>query len=285
MILWRLITQRTPTQLEIWQLYRPQRNQARTGWGGVEELMSKPLCLDLFCKAGGTSRGYQMAGYGVVGVDIEKQPHYIGDDFLQADALEILRTLIGDGCIIGQSGRVYYLEDFTLIAASPPCQAYSESTPMAYRGKHPDLIAPTRELLKATGKPYAIENVEGARAELINPIKLCGSMFGLPFWRHRYFETFPAFMALTPPCNHNRNPIRAIIGGKSRLVQIPVLCTGGGDGQRANRKTHRPRGKVEEIRWAMGIEWMTQGELTEAIPPTYCEYIGKQMLESIRVEA
>lgn len=34
MILFRLLTHRTPTQFQLWQLYRLQRNQARTGWGG-----------------------------------------------------------------------------------------------------------------------------------------------------------------------------------------------------------------------------------------------------------
>jgi len=52
----------------------------------------KPLLLDLFCCAGGAARGYQRAGFYVVGVDIKHQPHYIGDEFYQADALEFLAT-------------------------------------------------------------------------------------------------------------------------------------------------------------------------------------------------
>jgi DNA (cytosine-5)-methyltransferase 1 len=32
--------------------------------------------LDLYCKAGGASKGYQLAGFEVVGVDIKKQKRY-----------------------------------------------------------------------------------------------------------------------------------------------------------------------------------------------------------------
>jgi len=219
--------------------------------------------LDTYCGAGGCAMGYHRAGFDVVGVDIEPQPRY-PFELIRADAIGYIQ----------EHGHKY-----DVIHASPPCQRFSEATPMEHRGKHPDLIAPTREALQATGRPYVIENVENARANLHNPIKLCGTMFGLPIWRHRYFEVWPPLFPLTPPCNHNRRPITATINGKTRDVQIPVLCTGGGDGRRANRKTHRPRGKVEEIRWAMGISWMLQRELTEAIPPAYTEWIGKQLLE------
>lgn len=209
--------------------------------------------------------GYHLAGFTeIVGVDIKPQPRY-PFTFAQADALEYLAA---------------HGQEFDVIHASPPCQFYSEATPTAYREGHPDLIAITRAGLQATGKPYVIENVENARSELVNPIKLCGSMFGLPIWRHRYFEIHPPVFLLTAPCNHNRCPIAATINQRARLVQVPVLCTGGGDGQRANRKTHRPRGKVEEIRWAMGIDWMVQEELTEAIPPAYTEWLGQRILSA-----
>lgn len=228
--------------------------------------MNKPRLLDLFCKAGGCTKGYQLAGFHVVGVDIDPQPRYCGDEFVQADALEY----------VAANGH-----KFDAISASPPCQAYSEATPMAHRANHPDLIAPTREALQDIGKPYVIENVENARHALINPFLLCGSMFGLHFYRHRYFELSPSLLILLPPCNHRRGPVQAVIDGNVRMVQTPVLCTGGGDGKKSNRKTHRPRQPVDEIRWAMNIPWMTRQELSNAIPPAYTEFIGHRLMSMI----
>ena len=34
---------------------------------------------------------------------------------------------------------------------------------------------------------------------------------------------------------------------------------------------------------AMGIDWMTKGEINEAIPPAYTEHIGRQLIEQILV--
>ncbi len=67
----------------------------------------KPILLDLFCKAGGCTKGYQQAGFYVVGVDIESQPHYCGDEFIQADALDFM----------ARNRRM-----FDAYSASPPCQ-------------------------------------------------------------------------------------------------------------------------------------------------------------------
>jgi DNA (cytosine-5)-methyltransferase 1 len=141
----------------------------------------KPKLLDTYCKAGGAGYGFSLAGFDVVGVDKEPQPNY-PFKFYQGDAVEFIAKF---GC------------DFDHIHSSPPCQFASVLTPMEHRSKHKNWIPETREALIATGKLYDIENVENARRYLINPIMLCGSMFGLGVWRHRYFELHPSISLLT----------------------------------------------------------------------------------------
>src|ERR1041384_1083641 len=104
----------------------------------------RPRLLDLFCSAGGAARGYQRAGFYVVGVDIEPQPRFAGDAFIQADALAFLW---------GGSDAFH---------AGPPCQAYVRSGMVAKDGRHLRLIEPVRERLEASGVPWVIENVPGA---------------------------------------------------------------------------------------------------------------------------
>ena len=53
-------------------------------------LGGRPRLLDAFSGAGGSARGYQLAGFHVTGVDIRPQPHYIGDAFIQGDALAFI---------------------------------------------------------------------------------------------------------------------------------------------------------------------------------------------------
>src|SRR5690606_32247689 len=131
--------------------------------------------LDLFCKAGGASRGYQQAGFYVVGVDIEPQPNYCGDLFIQADALDVLNW-------------ADFLAQFDAVHASPPCQSYSVTASL-HEANYPELIGPVRERLSLLGVPYAIENVVGA--PLRDAVRLCGSSFGLGVRRHLLFETRP----------------------------------------------------------------------------------------------
>jgi DNA (cytosine-5)-methyltransferase 1 len=36
---------------------------------------------------------------------------------------------------------------------------------------------------------------------------------------------------------------------------------------------------------AMGIDWMTLEELSEAIPPAYTEHVGRQLVDALEVAA
>lgn len=215
-------------------------------------MIEKPILLDTFCKAGGATKGYQCAGFYVVGVDIEDQPHYIGDDFIKGDAIEFIRT----------HGHL-----FDAIHASPPCQHFSCQTPMAYRDNHPDLIAPTRNAIKETGKPYVIENVPGARRSLVNPIMLCGSSFDIGVFRHRYFELGGFDILMLPPCCHNFKPV--YISGSTGSSKSP--------------KGTRKEWNAADKRNAIDIDWMTVQELDEAIPPVYTEFIGRHLIQAIKV--
>ena len=206
--------------------------------------------LDLFCGAGGATKGLQQAGFLVTGVDIRPQPRYCGDAFYQDDAIAWLR---------GERGP---LDSFDLIWASPPCQAYSELVPPAYRETHPDLLPETLVLLRTQHVPFIVENVAGARHHFRAPIVLCGSMFGLTIQRHRWFEIGNSdTFFLLPPCDHS---------------EPPVLVSG-----RGMRKINGVRRKVNtaaEKYIAMRIDWMNSREIEEAIPPAYSTFLAEQIL-------
>jgi DNA (cytosine-5)-methyltransferase 1 len=215
--------------------------------------MTRPRLLDLFCSAGGATRGYQLAGFHVTGVDIEPQPRYCGDHFIQADALDV------------------DLSGYDAIHASPICYAWSKMRDCRPGSKvdQPDLITPLRPMLQATGLPYVIENVPGA--PLINPVQLCGSGFGLPLQRHRLFESNLALWGV--PCAHGQNPWNPAYGhstGRKRR-RVPVI----GEWRVPKQLQHE----------AMGIDWMTLPELTEAIPPAFTLHIGTLLLEHLAVSA
>src|SRR4051812_30803731 len=110
--------------------------------------VTRPLALDLFCGAGGATKGLQRAGFHVTGIDIKPQPRYCGDFFILGDALRPMLNLA----------------QFDFIWASPPCQAYSLSSHSQRLGGkvYPDLVEPTRELLARAPGPSVIENVVGA---------------------------------------------------------------------------------------------------------------------------
>ena len=213
--------------------------------------MNKPRLLDLFCGAGGCAVGYARAGFEVVGVDLAPQPHY-PFEFHQADAL------------------TFSLDGFDAIHASPPCQHYTALRTLHRDRTYPDLVAPIRERLAASGLPYIIENVPGA--PLPNAVMLCGSMFGLRVKRHRLFESNELLFS-AGPCGSHKDYV-TVVGHDVR-----PLCPGRGKSP--------PQGSlpISVGRAAMDIEWMNRNELAQAIPPAYTEWLGRQLLAIVERSA
>ncbi len=221
--------------------------------------------LDLYCKAGGASRGYVDAGFDVEGVDIEPQKRY-PYKFIQASALDILADR-------------NFLAGFDVIHASPPCKVATSLKPFSAK-HHVDLIPQTRELLEASGKPYVIENVPGA--ELLNPVILCGSMFP-ERWieRHRLFEFGGVARPADPACDHARQRAASpgfwpldYHDGFPRKRWSPVVGVYG-------RGQGLGPGEVEIWKKVMGIDWMIKDEMSQAVPPDYTRWIGRHFLDHL----
>lgn len=246
---------------------RPQQNDENaTGKADsvVEWSPPKPKLLDLYCCEGGASTGYSRAGFDVFGVDLF-------DDYTQrrypfpshkGDAIAYLLD---------------HADEYEVIVGSPPCQHASAGTrALRSQGReYPRWIERTREALIATGKPYIIENVRGA--ELIDPIELCGCMFDLTavdddgillhLQRPRRFESNVPLSA-PRPCDHSDHEwVGGSYGGARRDKYEAKYVRHGG---------YVPSKAVQER--LLGIDWMTQKGLFQAIPPAYTEHLGRQLL-------
>jgi len=196
--------------------------------------------------------GYHQAGFDVVGVDIAPQPRY-PFPFIQADVLNL---------------EPAFLAGFDAIHASPPCQKHSAAAPLQGRD-HADLIPATRDMLRRGGLPYVIENVPGA--PLINAVTLCGLALGCNVKRHRLFETSFPLAGTRCPKGHAADFL--IVFGYSALRR------GQGTGPKKDRGKSRGKSVPHaEACAAMGIDWMSRMELSQAIPPAYTRFIGEQLL-------
>lgn len=211
-------------------------------------LESRPLAIDLFCGAGGASMGLYRAGFDVIGVDIAEQPRYPFPLCIM-DALE------------------YSLAERRpdLVWASPPCQRFCRLRTREDLSGYPDLIEPVRTLLIGRSFLWVIENVPEApiRRDLI----LCGAMFGLRSYRHRHFEcSFPVEQP-----KHPKHVVRVNRRGENRREHWAAggfLTITGDVGTYCGPE-------------AMGIDWMSGDEMSEAIPPAYSEFIGRAALASL----
>lgn len=229
--------------------------------------MTRPRLLDLFCGAGGCARGYVEAGFDVVGVDHRPMPRYLlsgASAFVQGDALEY----------VAQHGH-----KFDVIHASPPCQAYSSTRSIHKRDDLPHLLPRTRELLQASGKLWVIENVPGA--PMHDPAIVCGLMLGLRVKRHRLFESPILLFGTGCPRGH-KDSFLTVTGHSGYAVSRDRRWVSVHGGGAPARPDNRRRADSKTAALAMGIDWMTRDELSQAIPPKYTKYVGKQLLQAIR---
>lgn len=239
--------------------------------------MTKPLLLDLFCRMGGSTVGYQRAGFRVIGVDIAPQPGYPGDEFVQADVIEFLKS--GDHRILAAALR----------HAGPPCQgqntAVMTNRKRGIKDEHPALVGPTRDLLNAIGLPYVIEQpTSSAKGTIRRDVTLCMDMFKgqlPPPWvqKHRSFELGGDW------------PFRRIGATRLGAPQHPKhqgRVRGWRHGECFDGPYVAAYGKATaaEAAHAMQINWMQRKpterenafDLYEAIPPAYTEWLGGQFL-------
>lgn len=256
--------------------------------------MNKPIALDICCRMGGATVGLQRAGFYVIGIDIEPQPGYPGDEFWQSDGLRVLDDLVTLGGIF-RSVRHRWIRP-ALIWQSWPCQdgntATASNRARGITDTHRQFIPEARELSDRIGIPYVIEQPTASRAGLIRrDLTLCMDMFKgdmPPPWvqKHRSFELgcWWGTLPVQPP--HPAGPVRggSMVGfpkpaGHATRVRgwrhgqvydgdyVAAYGSGGG------------KGAAAEIAHAMGIDWMTDRfDLCEAIPPAFSEYIGRAFL-------
>ncbi|WP_344859719.1 DNA cytosine methyltransferase [Planomonospora alba] len=196
--------------------------------------------------------GYYLAGFDVVGVDIEPQPNY-PFDFHQGDAIRFIRD---------------YGREFDAIHASPPCQADCTLTAGTNRDRanHVSLLAETRDALASTGRPYIIEQPIG-KAVMSRSLVLCGLSFGLKVFRHRQFELSGLTVPQPEHPSHQGHRVRGWRHG--RFYEGDMFAVYGNGGY---------KGTIAEWQEAMGIDWTSdRRELAEAIPPAYTRYIGENL--------
>jgi hypothetical protein len=252
--------------------------------------IDKPIALDICCRMGGATVGLQRAGFHVIGVDVNPQPGYPGDDFMQMDGLELLADLPSSaGYVFSLSLRAFVLP--VLIWQSWPCQEGNTATAgNRVRGiadDHEQFIPRARELSDKIDIPYVLEQPASSRKDLIRrDLTLCMDMFKgdmPPPWvqKHRSFE-FGCWAGRSWP-EQPKHP-RGWVGGRhdgyvrghrhgtvrggDDAPYVAAYGKGGG------------KGTTAEIAHAMQIDWMTERfDLCEAIPPAFSEHIGQAFLK------
>lgn len=235
------------------------------------------ILIDAYCCSGGAAMGYSRAGFTrIIGVDKVERPRY-PFEFIKADALDILGELAASGSFTfkGETIRPHAGH------GSPPCQKDNPLTKgtngaNGWGRDHVSLTAPTRELLTEWGGPFVLEQPVGS-GEIRRDVMLCQRMFDPydkpPPWvqRHRDFEIH-GFECPQPWHPKHNGRVRGMRHGI--VYDGPFVAAYGKGGGKAT---------VAEMQHAMGIDWTdVHEELTEAIPPDYTEFIGRQLIRHLQ---
>lgn len=242
----------------------------------------RPRLLDGFSGEGGAGEGYFRAGWCVTPVDTD------------AARLELYPVRCAGVTAICGDAIAAILEvghTFAACHASPTCTGYSRGTvALPDRLERYDrLIDVTRAALLETGRPYVIENVAGARPELVDPLMLCGRMFGLSavdddgtkltLDRHRLFET--GGWSPTLVLEHVPHGWRS-----DRRDRVQVAGAYGGARRdkieaREVRKGGYVPASLQVLRDLLGTPWMSERGCFLSIPPAYTEWLGSELLEAV----
>lgn len=230
--------------------------------------MQCPVLLDLCCRMGGATTGYQHAGFFVIGVDVEKQKGYPGDVFIYDDMFNVLsREFLTEHSVV-------------CIHASPPCQeanALNIGTNNTRANEHKQVIPALRARLRDLNVPYVLEQPTSSRKGTIRrDLTLCMDMFKgtmKPPWvqKHRSFE-INGFTVPQPKHKKHKGFVRGWRHGVNRIgTCAPYVAGYGAGGGKAT---------AEELQHAMQIDWMNDRfDLCEAIPPAYTKFIGDCFLK------
>lgn len=219
------------------------------------DAVSAPLLIDRFCGEGGAAAGYVRRGFRVWGVDNNPklEARYLAsgaERFICADA----NTWTPD-------------EEPDAEHWSPPCKDHTDLAAQSGGDGTGWMLPAAIATARASGRPYVVENVEGAKRHMDGAAMLCGSMFGLGVGprilkRHRLFLT--SFPILTPP---DRCSGRLVIG---------VYGTGGG-----GQMTRGYKATAAEARTVMGMPWASRDGTAQAIPPAYTELLAEYLLAEL----
>lgn len=281
----------------------------------------KPRLLDLFCGAGGCAKGYQRAGFYVVGVDISPQPRYCGEEFIQTDALEVLDRLAVTGNdhgdervgvapldrLGGGDGLLGRVEGFSgpAIDGDGVVEAHGSSLVA-----HPDDCALPAPLVKGfdaihasppcQGYSKALSHMSGPQPMLIDTTRELLERTGLPWVMENVIgaplpeqaDLMGAYGTMVcgtglglRVCWHRLFEANFPLGAPSCNPTVRILNPHNQVG-RDRIYEEFGRGDPEKVwRRERDTDWMGRYEAREAIPPAYTEHIGTYLLAEVNRRA